>query len=135
MEEFYRIQAVFDINRNGRCVLQFCAANGLCIMITFFWHRKIHKCTWYKDSVGQRSIIDFCIISADLVSSVVDVCVKRIVYGSSSSRLHFKRPKPSKNKKTIQSTKSIQNNVGVTSRQKGETHFCMQSCFPVQRTA
>ena len=46
-------------------------------MNTFFWHREIHKCTWYRDSVGQRSIIDFCIISAELVSSVIDVCVKR----------------------------------------------------------
>ena len=26
---------------------------------------------------GQRYIIDFCIVSADLFSSVVDVCVKR----------------------------------------------------------
>ena len=27
--------------------------------------------------MGQHSIIDFCIVSADLFSSVVDVCVKR----------------------------------------------------------
>ena len=25
-----------DINKNGRCLLQFCATNGLCIMMTFF---------------------------------------------------------------------------------------------------
>ena len=33
--------------------------------------------TWYRDSVGHSFIIDFFIVSADLFSSVVDVCVKR----------------------------------------------------------
>ena len=60
-----------DINRNGRCLLQFCATSELCIMITFFRHKEIHKYTWYGDSVGQRSIIVFCIGSADLFSCVV----------------------------------------------------------------
>ena len=46
-------------------------------MNTFFQHKRIHKYTWYRDSVGQRSLIDFCIVSADLFSSVVDVRVKR----------------------------------------------------------
>ena len=58
-----------DINRNGRCLLQFCATNGLCIINTFFRHERIHN----VHSVGQRSIIDFCIVSADLFSSVVRV--------------------------------------------------------------
>ena len=62
---------------NRRCLLQFCATNGLCIMNTFFRHKEIHKYTWYRDSVGQRSFIDFCIVSADLFTSVVDVRVKR----------------------------------------------------------
>ena len=48
-----------DINKNGRYLLQFCATNGLCIMNTFFQHKRIHKYTWYKDSLGQRSVIDF----------------------------------------------------------------------------
>ena len=66
-----------DINKNGRCLLQFCATNGLCIMNTFFQHKRIHKYTWYRDSLGQRSLIDFCIVSADLFSTVSDVRVKR----------------------------------------------------------
>ena len=66
-----------DINRSKRCLLQFCATNGLCIMNTFLWHKRIHKYIWYKDLVGQRYIIDFCIVSADLFSSVVDVCFKK----------------------------------------------------------
>ena len=66
-----------DINRNGRILLQFCATNRLSIMNTFFRHKEIHKYTRYEDSVGQRSIIDFCNVSVDLFSSVVDVRVKR----------------------------------------------------------
>ena len=31
-----------DIEKNGRCLLQFCATNGLCIMNTFFQHKIIH---------------------------------------------------------------------------------------------
>ena len=62
-----------DIN----CLLQFCATNGLCIMNTFFQHKRIHKYTWYRDSLGQRSVIDFCIVSADLFSTVSDVRIKR----------------------------------------------------------
>ena len=69
-------QGVSDMNRNGRCLLQFCATHGLRIMNTFFLQKEIHKYTWYKDSVKQRSIIDFCIVSADLFSFVVDVRVK-----------------------------------------------------------
>ena len=66
-----------DTYRNGRCLLQFCATIRLCIMNTLFRDMEIHKYTWYRDSVAQRSIIDFYIVSADMFSSVVDVCVKR----------------------------------------------------------
>ena len=37
-----------DINKNGRCLLQFCATNGLCIMNTFFQHKRIHEYIWYR---------------------------------------------------------------------------------------
>ena len=66
-----------DINKNERYLLQFCATNGLCIMNTFFQHKRIYEYTWFKDSVGQRSLIDFCIVSADFFSTVSDVRVKR----------------------------------------------------------
>ena len=46
-------------------------------MNTFFQRKRIHKETWYRDSLGQRSLIDFCIVSADLFSTVSDVRVKR----------------------------------------------------------
>ena len=67
----------FDSNKNGKCLLQFCATNGLCIMNTFFQHKRILKYTWYRDSLGQRSLIDFCVVSADLFSTVSDVRIKR----------------------------------------------------------
>ena len=84
----------------------------------------------------QRSIVGFCIVSADLffLWSIFLLKEELNCYQPSPSFLHSKRPEPFKNKETIQSTKSIQNKVGVTSRKKGETHFCKQSSFPVQRT-
>ena len=66
-----------EINNNERCLLQFCATNGLGIINIFFQHKRIHKYTWYRDSLGQHSLIDFCIISADLFSTVSDDRVKR----------------------------------------------------------
>jgi len=46
-------------------------------MNTFFQHRDVHKCTWCRDSLGQQSLIDICIVSADLYRSVLGVRVKR----------------------------------------------------------
>ena len=46
-------------------------------MNTFFQHKRIRKYTWYRDSLGQRFLIDVCIVTADLFSTVFDVCVKR----------------------------------------------------------
>jgi len=53
-------------------------------MNTFFEHRDVYKYTWRRDSFGflrfpflKGSLIDFCIVSADLFRSVLDVHVKR----------------------------------------------------------
>ena len=66
-----------DLNTNGRRLLDLCCSNGLSIMNTFFQHRDVHKYTWYRGALGQRSLIDFFIVSADLFSHVLDVRVKR----------------------------------------------------------
>ena len=58
-------------------LLQLCCSNGLCIMNIFFQHRDVHKCTWYRPSMAQKFLIDFCIVSSDLFSKVLDVRVKR----------------------------------------------------------
>ena len=46
-------------------------------MNTFFQHREVRKYTWYRPSMDQKSFIDFCIVSSDLFSDVLDVRVKR----------------------------------------------------------
>ena len=68
---------VTGLNENGRYLLQVCCSNGLRIMNTFFQHRKVHKYRWYRPSMNQKSLIDFCIVSSDLFSDVLDVRVKR----------------------------------------------------------
>ena len=63
---------------NVRYLLQLCCSNRLRIMNTFFQHREVHKYTWYRPSMDQKSLIDlFCIVSSDLFSDVLDVRVKR----------------------------------------------------------
>ena len=68
---------VTALNENGRYLLQLCCGNGLRIMNTFFQHREVHKYTWYRPSMDQKSLIDFCIVSSDLFSDVLDIRVKR----------------------------------------------------------
>ena len=46
-------------------------------MNTFFQYREVHKYSWYRSSMDQKSLIDFCIVSSDLFSDVLDVRVKR----------------------------------------------------------
>ena len=68
---------VTGLNENGRYLLQLCCSNGFRIINTFFQHREVHKYTWYRPSMDQKSLIDFCIVSLDLFSDVLDVRVKR----------------------------------------------------------
>ena len=68
---------VSGLNENGRYLLQLGCSNGLRIMNTFFQHREVHKYTWYRPSMDQKSLIDFCIVSSDLFSDVLDIRVKR----------------------------------------------------------
>ena len=97
------------INKNGTCLLQFCATNGLCIMHTFFQHKRIHKYTWYSDSLGQRFLIDFCIVSVDLFCTVSDVRVKRGAELSTDHQLvvcTLKALKPLRKQKTFRPRKT-----------------------------
>ena len=64
---------VTGVNEKGMYLMQLCCSNGLRIINTFFQHRKVHKCTWYRPSMDQKSLIDFCIVSSDLFSDVLDV--------------------------------------------------------------
>jgi len=58
---------------NERLLWQLCYNNALCIMNTFFQDRGLHKYSWYRDSLGQRSLIGFGIVSTDLFRSALDV--------------------------------------------------------------
>ena len=64
-------------NENGWYLLQFYCSNGLCIMNIFFQHRDVCKHLWYRPSMAQKSLINFCIVSSDLFSKVLYVRVKR----------------------------------------------------------
>ena len=68
---------VTGLNVTGRYLLQLCYSNGLRIMNTFFQHGEVHKYKWYRPSMDQKSLIDFCIVSSDLFSDVLDVRVKQ----------------------------------------------------------
>ena len=105
-----------DINKNGRCLLQFCATNGLCIMNTFFQHKRIHKYTWYRDSLGQRPLIDFCIVSADLFSTVSNVRVKRGAELSTDHHLvclHCESFETLEKTKDLSTTRNLSNQMGI----------------------
>ena len=72
-------QGVTKLIENGKYLLQLCCySNGLCIMNTFSQHREVHKYTWCQPIMYQKSLIDFCIVSSDLFSDVLDVRVKRV---------------------------------------------------------
>ena len=78
-------------------------------MNTFFQHKRINKYTWYRESLGQRSLIDFCIVSADLFSTVSDVREERGAELSTDHHLvvcTLKALKPLKNRKTSQLQKN-----------------------------
>jgi len=55
-------------------------------MNTFFQHRDVHKYTRCRDSLGQQSLTDFCVVSANWCRSLMDVRVKR---GAEVSTDHY----------------------------------------------
>ena len=82
------------------------------IINTFLQHKRIPKYTWYRDSLGQRSLIDFCIVSADLFSTVSDVRVKRGAELSPSC-LHFESFETLEKTKDFSTTRNLSNQMGI----------------------
>lgn len=67
------------LNGNGMFLLQLCLTTQYVHNEDYLPIQKSsqHKYTWYGDSLGQRSFIEFCIVSTDLFKSVFEVRVNR----------------------------------------------------------
>ncbi|KAK3549508.1 hypothetical protein QTP86_002474 [Hemibagrus guttatus] len=52
-----------------------------------FKHKGSHQYTWYQDTLGRRSMIDFVVVSSDLRPHVLDTRVKRGVELSTDHHL------------------------------------------------
>ena len=68
---------VTGLNENGRYLLQLCCSYGFRVLNIFFRRREVHKYTWYRPSMDKKSLINFCIVSSNLFSDVLDVRVKQ----------------------------------------------------------
>ena len=55
-------QGDYDINRNEKCLLQFCATNGLCIMNTFFSYKR------FTSTFGTEIWWDSVLLSISVLS-------------------------------------------------------------------
>jgi len=114
--------------RSSVLCLEICCNNALCIMNTSFQHRDVHKYTQCKDSLGQWSLTDFCIVSAHLFCSLLDVHVQRGTQLSSDHHLlvcnlHLEKlPGPT----NMQDWEILPNKVGGPGEETCKKDVCRQ---------
>ena len=104
------------ISPNGELLLDLCIRNNLKIANTFFKHKDIHKWTRVSEERGEKSIIDYIIVSSHLFYNTNDVRVKRgaeigsdhfLVIGKFNLSIKYKtRTEPKKFKINIKDLKN-----------------------------
>lgn len=75
------------VNDNGERLINLCDQFDLKITNTFFAHKEIHKYTWYQQTRGLKSIIDYLIVRQNSQIKIQDVRVKRGAECGSDHRL------------------------------------------------
>jgi len=88
--------------------------------------RDLHKCTWWRDSLGQRPLTAFCIVSTDLfravwtfVSEKVQNCRSITTWWSATYVLKIKQ-----DLHKCAEPRVLLNEVGGRDRQRYKKHLC-----------
>lgn len=66
-----------EYNDSGERIVELCNQYQLKIANTFFQHKEIHRYTWERPSMNQKSILDYIIVKQLSLSKVYDCRVKR----------------------------------------------------------
>lgn len=74
------------VNDNGERLINICKQHELKINNSFYNHKEIHRYTWEKPSLNQKSILDYIITRQKPHFKVVDTRVKR---GANCSTDHY----------------------------------------------
>ncbi|XP_044760408.1 craniofacial development protein 2-like [Coccinella septempunctata] len=109
------------INQSGELLTEYCSEHHLKILNGFYMHKWIHKYTWERPTLNQRSIIDYFIIKQKSQMKVNDCRVKR---GPNCGSDHYMLemrvvwPFTGKNKRTTQNGPQTNTNKEQQERYK-----------------